>query len=601
MRQSSVQREGADERVPHPRELGWDDSLYESDGTGAADTEGSGPTDRGDGPDAAPDTALSSTAQAGGAAPADAEESEAEAQGKGKGGRGRTANGASARRRSRRGPWRILRWIAGVLVLLLLGTAGAGYLYYRHLNANIRSGDRSNGSTGVKKPDANGAGQTPLNILLIGSDSRATAENVKLGGSKDTAGNPPLGDVQMLVHVSADRKNASVVSIPRDTRVDIPECKDATTGKVWPKTNAIINESLARGGAGCTLSTWEKLTGVYIDHWMTIDFSGVVSMADAIGGVEVCVQNNVWDRPLPGVPGGSGLKLTAGTHQIQGKQALQWLRTRHAFESDLGRAKAQHMYMNAMIRELKSQNVFTDTMRLTGLAEAATKSLEVSEEIGTVKKLYDLAMQLKSVPTNRLTMTTMPSVEDPLDRNHLIPLEPDADKVWEMLREDVAFDSNGGPADAKKTTEPAEPVSKDPAAPPAETGVIVRNGTGSEQQSAVPRRAADIAARLNAKGYTLAEADSTPSPQERTSVTFPSADLEGDAQAVAKSLGIPLSSVKRSTDVSGVTLVVGADWREGASYPKASKPVAGGIPKSADPLNGSEKDKCMPVYAPYRF
>lgn len=591
MRQGSVRREGADERGPHPRELGWDDSLYEDDGSGAAgpgSPETAGPAVPAQG--AARDTAS-----------ADTEDTAAASGTHPEGGRRKTGHGSSARRRSKRGPWRILRWIAGVLVLLLLGSAGAGYLYYRHLNDNIRSGDRSNGSTGLKKPDANGAGQTPLNILLIGSDSRATAENVKLGGSKDTAGNPPLGDVQMLVHVSADRKNASVVSIPRDTRVDIPECKDAKTGKVWPKTNAIINETLARGGAGCTLSTWEKLTGVYIDHWMTIDFSGVVSMADAIGGVEVCVDNNVWDRPLPGVPGGSGLKLTAGTHQIQGKQALQWLRTRHAFESDLGRAKAQHMYMNAMIRELKSQNIFTDTMRLTGLAEAATKSLEVSEEIGTVKKLYDLAMQLKSVPTNRLTMTTMPSVEDPLDRNHLIPLEPDADKVWAMLREDVAFDSNGGPADAKKTTEPAEPVSKDPAAPPAETGVIVRNGTGGEQQSAVPRRAADIAARLSAKGYTLAQADSTPSPQERTSVTFPSADLEGDAQAVAKSLGIPLSSVKRSTDVSGVTLVVGADWREGASYPKASKPVAGGIPESADPLNGSEKDKCMPVYAPYRF
>ncbi|WP_079125357.1 LCP family protein, partial [Streptomyces lushanensis] len=407
-------------------------------------------------------------------------------KGKGKDGRGGEGGGSGAtasRRRAKRGPWRVLRWVAAGLALLLLGTAGAGYLYYRHLNGNIRSGDRSGGSTGLAKPDANAAGQTPLNILVIGSDSRAKAENVKLGGSKDTAGNPPLADVQMLLHVSADRKNASVVSIPRDTRVDIPECKDAKTGKVFPATNAIINETLARGGAGCTLSTWEKLTGVYIDHWMTIDFSGVVSMADAIGGVEVCVEDNVWDRPLPGVPGGSGLKLTAGPHHIQGEQALQWLRTRHAFESDLGRARAQHMYMNSMIRELKSQNVFTDTMRLTGLAEAATKSLEVSEEIGTVKKLYSLAMQLKSVPTNRITMTTMPSVADPQNGNHLVPKEPDADQVWRMLREDVAFDSNGGKAEAGKSRKPAEPVSKDPAAEPAEIGVIVRNGTGGGARS----------------------------------------------------------------------------------------------------------------------
>lgn len=85
---------------------------------------------------------------------------------------------------------RIIRWAAAVLSLLILGTAGAGYLYYQHLNGNIRSGERSNGTSGVDKPGANSAYQTPLNILLIGSDSRAKAENVKLGGSRDTADNP---------------------------------------------------------------------------------------------------------------------------------------------------------------------------------------------------------------------------------------------------------------------------------------------------------------------------------------------------------------------------------------------------------------------------
>ncbi|MFJ2115279.1 LCP family protein, partial [Streptomyces sp. NPDC087850] len=342
-----------------------------------------------------------------------------------------------------RAPRRVLRWSAAVLSLLILGTAGAGYLYYEHLNGNIRSGARSGSGDDPDKAGANAAGQTPVNILLLGSDSRNKPENVALGGSRNTIGDPPLADVQMLVHISADRKNASVVSIPRDTRVTIPECEDAKTGKVYPQTETIINASLGRGGAGCTLSTWQRLTGLYIDHWMTIDFSGVVRMADAIGGVDVCVKNNVWDRPTAYASGGSGLKLTAGTHKIQGEQALQWLRTRHAFSSDLGRAKAQHMYMNSMIRHLKDQNVFTDTARLTGLAEAATESLEVSEEIGTVKKLFDLAMQLKSVPTDRVTMATMPTVEDPQDRNHLIPDPADAPKLWTMLRDDVAFDSNG--------------------------------------------------------------------------------------------------------------------------------------------------------------
>lgn len=519
--------------------------------------------------------------------------------------------------RSRR-PLRVLRWASAVLALLILGTAGAAYVYIRHLNGNLRSGERSNGASGVHKPVANSAGQTPLNILLLGSDSRAKAENVKLGGSRDTADNPPLADVQMLLHVSADRKNASVVSIPRDTRVDIPECEDARTGEVFPETNTIINETLARGGPGCTLSTWEKLTGVYIDHWMTIDFSGVVKMADAIGGVEVCVTDNIWDRPLPGVPGGSGLKLTKGSHQIQGEQALQWLRTRHAFYSDLGRAKAQHMYLNSMLRELKSQSVFTDTPRLTGLAEAATESLEVSEEIGTVNKLFDLAMQLKDVPTNRITMTTMPTVADPQDPNHLVEAE-DAGTMWAMLRDDVAFDSNGKPTEDSKGSEgsegsgsekaagpdrPAEPEGpavKDAASDPADTGVLVRNGTGDAQAAPVGGRASVVAQALVAKGYALAQADATTTPREKTEVGYPSADMEGAAQAVATALGIPLNQVKRSTDVSGVTVVVGADWRDGTSYPKPKKPKAGGLPEAAGAINGSEKDACMDVYESYRW
>ncbi|MFE2942467.1 LCP family protein [Streptomyces sp. NPDC059255] len=627
---SGVRREEARERGPHAGELGWDDSLYEDgapggvggsaeDGAGGEGGEDTGPT--AEGTDRTVTANRTVTARKAGST-ADSGETASGTGGKGgagatssTGGAGGTggsggakgakgANGAKGRRPRVR---RILRWAAAVLSLLILGTAGAGYLYYRHLNGNIRSGERSNGSSGLDQPAANSAGQRPLNILLIGSDSRNKPENVELGGSRGSVGSPPLADVQMLVHVSADRKNASVVSIPRDTRVDIPECKDAETGKVYPATNTIINETLARGGPGCTLSTWEKLTGVYIDHWMTIDFSGVVKMADAIGGVEVCVKDNVWDRPLPGVPGGSGLKLTAGKHQIQGEQALQWLRTRHAFESDLGRAKAQHMYMNAMIRELKSQNVFTDTPRLTGLAEAATKSLEVSEEIGTVKKLFDLAMQLKSVPTDRLTMTTMPTAVDPQDANHLVAGGADAEHLWAMVRDDVAFDSNGDSAEDKaaaaaaaKRKKATEDAVQEPTTTPAETGVMVRNGTGGAQ-TPVKGRAAEIAGALAAKGYTLATADGQLTPQETTTVGYPSADLEGNAQAVAKALGIPTSSVKRSTDVSGVTVIVGADWRDGSSFPKESAPAAGGVPDTADAINGSEKDACMDVYAPYRF
>ncbi|POX50594.1 transcriptional regulator [Streptomyces sp. Ru71] len=513
-------------------------------------------------------------------------------------GRGRGGRGTDRKRRRRR----VLRWSATVLAVVILGTAAAGYLYYEHLNGNLRSGERSSGDSKARKAEPNAAGQTPLNILLIGSDSRNSDANVALGGSRDNRGNPPLGDVQMLIHLSADRESASVVSIPRDTRVKIPRCTDPKTGEVFPETDRrIINESLARGGPGCTLATWQNLTGVYIDHWMMIDFAGVVRMADAIGGVEVCVNQNVWDRPLPAQKGGSGLKLTAGPHKVKGVQALQWLRTRHAWGSDPLRARAQHMYMNSMMRTLRSQNVFTDTGRLMDLAEAATKSLQVSEEIGTVKKLYDLGMQLKTVPPDRITMTTLPTVEDSQNREHLVPAGDRAEQIWRMIRGDVAFDKKGGQSGAAKPAEQGKP-SADPAAPDAQIGVTVRNGTRSDAQAAVPGRAATIAQALVGKGFARAAKDTAPPTAEAaTVVRYPSADLEGDAQQVAKALGIPLSSVKKSTDVSGVTVVVGADWREGTAYPVQPPPAAGDLPDDADALSADDSGKCMDVYKPYRW
>lgn len=500
----------------------------------------------------------------------------------------------------------MFRWIASVLALLILATGAAGYLYYEHLNSQLRKGKRSAGNSAAQKTEPNAAGQTPLNILMIGSDSRNSAENLKLGGSKKSVGAKPLADVQMLLHVSADRKNASVVSIPRDTRVDIPACEDPENGEKFPATNAPINQTLGRGGAGCTLDTWEQETGIYIDHWMMVDFAGVVDMADAIGGAWVCVKDDVYDVPKPNVPGGSGLRLKKGKSKIQGKQALQWLRTRHAFESDFGRAKAQHMYMNAVIRELKSQNAFTDTGRLMNLAETATESLQVSEEIGTVKKLFDLAMQLKNVPLDRLNMLTMPRIPDPqAPEARVLPKPGAADKLWSLLRDDRPLDKKGRDAEAQKLKKEqaaqAAADAPDPAAADA-LDVTVVNGTGADGVAATQGRAGAVAELLRTKGFAKAESASDAGSALITEVTYPkSAGMQGkvDALSLAKALGLPGSAVKVSAEADSLTLTVGSDWRTGNNYPKA-------LDDKTDPLDGTEaenaadEDACMDVYWPYR-
>jgi LCP family protein required for cell wall assembly len=504
----------------------------------------------------------------------------------------------TGRRRLRR----VLKWFAVILALVVLGTAAAGYAYYRHLNHNIRKGQRSSGRTTVHKAKPNAAGQTPMNILLLGSDGRDSAEDLKLGGARSTAGGPARADVEMLLHVSADRRHAAIVSIPRDTRVNIPECTDPKTGTVYPPVNTIINASLARGGPGCTLATWENLTGVYIDHWMMVDFAGVVKMADAIGGVDVCVKENLWDHPTPAIPhGGSGLKLTAGTHRVTGKQALQWLRTRDAFGSDLGRAQAQHMYLASMVRELRAQNLFENPARLMSLAETATRSIEVSSELGSVDKLYDLAQQLKNVPPDHITMTTMPNIPDPQDpQAHLLPNPKDAPKLWAMLRDDVPFDDKGSTgATPSASPSPSGP----PARPKADIPVTVVNGTAGDGGVAVSGRASTIGSALVSDGFAKARVSQVPAAQPGTTLVYPaSAGSQGraDAIAVAGSLHIPADSVKASTKVTAITLTIGADWTSGTDY-TAVLPSPGALPHDADALNGADAGACMDVYAPYRW
>ncbi|GHB61077.1 transcriptional regulator [Streptomyces viridiviolaceus] len=499
------------------------------------------------------------------------------------------SGGDGGRVRPRRGR-RALRWTAVALAVLMIGTAGAGYLYYEHLNDNIKKDELNLGDHKVAEPTPNAAGQTPLNILVIGSDARDTEENQELGGARETFGSTPLADVQMLVHLSADRSNMSVVSMPRDTLVKIPKCTDPDDGKVYPASEGRVmtNQSLGHGGPGCTVATWQELTGIHIDHFVMVDFAGVVSMADAVGGVPVCVDANIHSRDGQGH--GSGLKLEKGTHPVKGEQALQWLRTRYGFEdgSDLARAKAQHMYMSSMVRELRENATLSNPGKLRRLAEEATRALTVDPGLDTVKKLYDLSAELRKVEPERITMTTMPN------RYVGARVEPteDAEQLFRLVREDIALDGK----DAKKEKDPDEKseVSDDPAAADGEIAVQVRNGTRTDTQGAARERANTVAGLLVDEGFARAVADPSVLPsEERTIVRYPSADLEGDAQRVAESLGIPLSSVRRSTDVSGVTLVVGADWREGTAY---EPPVADDrTPESADALNGADEAACMHV------
>lgn len=476
--------------------------------------------------------------------------------------------------RPRRRRWvRVLRWTAGGLAVALLGTAGAGYLYIRHLNSNLTKEELNLGSKPPlprSTPDAEG--RTPLNILLLGSDSRGSEANAALGGARDNADRPGLADTQMLIHVSADREHISALSIPRDTRVTIPECTDPKDGTVYPETERTINTSIQHGGPGCTVATWEELTGIPIDHFMMVEFAGAVSLADAVGGVPVCVTDNVYDKD-------SKLRLEAGVTEVKGEQALQWLRTRHGFEdgSDIGRTKAQQMYFTAMAAQLQEGTKLTDPVQLMDLAEAATDALTVDPGLGSVNRLYDLGEDVRDVPSDAMTMVTMPWLPDPLrPQAHVIPDTERAERIFSAIRNDVALDDPEGLREAEEAEAARAAAEAPDPAPAEEIAVAVRNGTGTAVIGPVTGRAAEVAGALYGLGFTAAYADDTRATQDVTTLGYPEGDPQqlADARAVAQALGLPDSALRGTAGITVPVLTIGADWREGTAYPEPDQPEA---------------------------
>lgn len=322
------------------------------------------------------------------------------------------------------------RILAGVLVVLVaIGVSGG--LLLHHLNGNIRT-DSLVGAGTAKEQESG-----PINILVLGSDTRDGEANCALGGAcAKTTGTSNAAaesdganaDVIMVVHVAADRSNASVLSIPRDTVVKIPAC--TTNGKTYPARTDRINSSLM-AGPSCTAQTVGQLTGITINHFVVIDFAGVVTMSDAIGGVEVCVDNNVYDTY-------SHLKLAKGTHTLEGKAALEFLRTRHGFGDggDVGRTVAQHLFLSSMIRQIESASTLANPVKVYNLADAATKAVTVDDDLGSVTALSSLLLEIKDIPTSRITFVTTPTVYNPANTNELI-IAPNAHALFTKIAGDV--------------------------------------------------------------------------------------------------------------------------------------------------------------------
>jgi len=189
-----------------------------------------------------------------------------------------------------------------------------------------------------------------------------------------------------------------VVSFPRDMVVPHPQCLKGGAGGNLP-----VNNALAYGGLPCVVSTIEAFTGVTIQFAGLITFDGVINMADAVGGVQVCVAGNLNDKEV-------GLHLTSGTHTLTGAQALEFLRSRHGVGdgSDLGRITSQQVYLSSLVRKLESQDTLSNPLTVYKLATAATKSMQLSSSLDRVDTLVALAQALKGIPLSRVVFVQYP-------------------------------------------------------------------------------------------------------------------------------------------------------------------------------------------------
>jgi len=387
---------------------------------------------------------------------------------------GRTARRLARRRRR----FRALKITAGVLAGLVLVTGGGAFYAVHHLSKNIRSaplyvGTDKKAAVGVEQPDA--FGRTPYNLLLIGSDTRSTAADCAAGGD---CGPGARADVEMIVHLSADRSNITVVSIPRDTVMDLPTCTDPDTHTTGGGTRTLINASL-QWGPSCTAAAVHKLTGVAIDDFAMVDFEGVENISDALGGVDVCVDHSFYDKL-------SGLKLTAGTHKLEGKSALEFLRTRHAFgdgSDNVGRTSATHIFFSDMIDKLKAAGTLTNLISLYNIADAATQALTVSPDLDSAKRLVSLVTDLNKVPSQRITFATMQNDPDPEEPAHVV-MDPRAKALFQSIINDQSLSpADGSAAGGSGSGTPTE-ASSSPATENVADASPSRSGDGDASGAA---------------------------------------------------------------------------------------------------------------------
>ncbi|WNI15792.1 LCP family protein [Actinacidiphila sp. ITFR-21] len=384
-----------------------------------------------------------------------------------------------------------IRWstrVAGGLALLVITVSGVGHAVVTGVNGAIGRVDAFGGMQG--RPD----GTKGTNFLLVGTDGRdgldpSDRQRYHLGGTACHC-----TDTIMLIHLSADRRRAAVVSIPRDTYVRlpgkpppappasaVPDAGSAGARSAPPPAAARpakINQAFAEGGAKLTVRTVEQLTGIHVDHYLEVDFTSFMRTVDVIGGVPVCTAVPLRD-PY------TGLDLPVGTTTLDGGRALQYVRSRHIDGSaDLGRMQRQQRFLAQVIRKITDGNTLGDPVAVGRIAGTALGSVRADQRLGA-GDLIALAKGMKGLSAGSSEFVSVP-LSDP---DHEVPGvgstvkwdDAKAGRLWAAIRADRPL--------VPHRQDPAHRGGTKVAVDPAQIRVTVANGTATSGLAAGAQRA----------------------------------------------------------------------------------------------------------------
>uniref|UniRef100_UPI003A861C75 LCP family protein n=1 Tax=Leucobacter sp. BZR 635 TaxID=3378705 RepID=UPI003A861C75 len=317
-----------------------------------------------------------------------------------------------------------------LLVVAFSGGATAAYAVWAFVNSAKTvdlGGPQASIGSGTQSIDGE------LNILLAGSDTRQ-------GQGYDDGEEGELNDVTLLLHVSADHKNATVISFPRDLMVPIPSCpsEEGEEGFYPAMSEQQLNSAMSYGGLPCVARTISELTGMEIPYAAVITFDGVVGISEAVGGVDVCLTQPLVDPK-------TNLDLPAGMNTLVGWDALQFLRTRYGVGdgSDISRINNQQVFMSSLLRKLKSSETLTDPFKVWNLAKAAVDNMLLSESMKSMEFMQAAAGTVKDIDLSNINFVQYPSLDHPYESGRLRPDYVLAEQFFETLLSGAAFDVTG--------------------------------------------------------------------------------------------------------------------------------------------------------------